>query len=37
VTETTEAPPYATTKAWWRFGREALPTATHTILARCPG
>jgi hypothetical protein len=31
VTETTQAPPYASAKAWRRFSRKTVATATHTI------
>ena len=31
MTETTEAPPYATAKAWRRFTCKTVATATHTI------
>ena len=31
MTETTQAPPYASGKAWRRFSRKTVATATHTI------
>lgn len=31
MTETTQAPPYASAKAWRRFSRKTVATATHTI------
>ncbi|MGH4011280.1 MAG: HNH endonuclease [Pseudonocardiaceae bacterium] len=31
MSDTTQAPPYATSKAWRRFTRKTVATATHTI------